>query len=181
MKLFFASDLHGCLEATKAMLTCFENSGAEHLILLGDLLNHGPRNPIPRAYNPPEVARLLNEYTDKIIAVRGNCDSEVDQMLLSFPMMMDYAWVLLEPERKVFLTHGHKYHAKQKPVLRAGDVLVHGHTHIPVAQWEEGNLIFNPGSVTFPREGKPASYGVYDSGTWSVIALSGETLLATTM
>src|SRR5690606_41966655 len=110
------------------MLTCFENSGAEHLILLGDLLNHGPRNPIPRAYNPPEVARLLNEYADKIIAVRGNCDSDVDQTLLSFPMVMGYAWVVLEPGRKVFLTHGHNYHARQTPVLRGAGVLGHGHT-----------------------------------------------------
>lgn len=91
MKLFFASDLHGSLPAAKETIDLFIASGADHLILLGDILNHGPRNPIPEGYNPPQVAELLNQYGKQIIAVRGNCDSEVDQMLLTFPMMMDYS------------------------------------------------------------------------------------------
>ena len=109
MKLFFASDLHGSLPATEKVLAQFDQSGAEALVLLGDILNHGPRNPVPEGYNPIAVAERLNQYAQKIIAVRGNCDSEVDQMLLSFPMMMDYAWVLLESGHRLFVTHGHLY------------------------------------------------------------------------
>lgn len=98
MKLFFASDLHGSLPATEAMLALFEQSDAQTLVLLGDILNHGPRNPIPEGYNPVAVAERLNQYADSIVAVRGNCDSEVDQMLLKFPMMMDYAGYYLSLE-----------------------------------------------------------------------------------
>lgn len=160
MKLFFASDLHGCVPATEKALAEFEQSGAETLVLLGDVLNHGPRNPIPEGYNPPKVAELLNCYADKIVAVRGNCDSEVDQMLLSFPMMADYAWVLLESGQRLFLTHGHLYNAQKRPILKQGDVIVHGHTHIPVAELDGDQYVFNPGSVTFPRNGFAPSYGL---------------------
>lgn len=164
MKLFFASDLHGCLAATEKTLDLFVQSGAEHLVLLGDILNHGPRNPVPEAYSPPQVAERLNQYAERIIAVRGNCDSEVDQMLLSFPMMMDYSWVLLESGQRLFLTHGHLYNGANIPALKAGDVLVHGHTHIAMAHKRQDIVVFNPGSVTFPRENQPASYGLYHAG-----------------
>lgn len=150
MKLFFASDLHGCVPATEKALAEFEQSGAETLVLLGDVLYHGPRNPIPEGYEPAKVADLLNQYADKIVAVRGNCDSEVDQMLLSFPMMTDYAWVVLESGQRLFLTHGHIYNAQKRPALKQGDVIVHGHTHIPVAELDGEQYVFNPGSVTFP-------------------------------
>ncbi|NLS11604.1 phosphodiesterase [Vibrio sp. SM6] len=176
MKLFFASDLHGSLPATQQMLAQYVASGAQHLILLGDILNHGPRNPIPDGYNPPEVAKCLNAYAHEIIAVRGNCDSEVDQMLLTFPMMMDYAWVLLATGQRLFLTHGHRYNQNNLPSLAQRDVLVHGHTHLPVAQWVENCLIFNPGSVTFPRDGHLASYGLLEDGQLKVISFSGELL-----
>ena len=118
MKLFFASDLHGSLPATEKVLAQFDQSGAEALVLLGDILNHGPRNPVPEGYNPIAVAERLNQYAQKIIAVRGNCDSEVDQMLLSFPMMMDYAWVLLESGHRLFVTHGHLYNTDKRPPLK---------------------------------------------------------------
>lgn len=179
MKLFFASDLHGCLPATEAMLSQYHQSGAEHLILLGDILNHGPRNPVPEGYNPQAVSERLNQYAQHIIAVRGNCDSEVDQMLLSFPMMMDYAWVLLEGGRRLFLTHGHIYNSNNRPTLRSGDVIAHGHTHIPVAQWQQQQIIFNPGSVTFPRDGFAASYGLLDQGRLQVITFDGDVLAQT--
>lgn len=176
MKLFFASDLHGCLAATEKTLDLFVQSGAEHLVLLGDILNHGPRNPVPEAYSPPQVAERLNQYAERIIAVRGNCDSEVDQMLLSFPMMMDYSWVLLESGQRLFLTHGHLYNGANIPALKAGDVLVHGHTHIAMAHKQQDIVVFNPGSVTFPRENQPASYGLYHAGQLSVMSLQGELL-----
>lgn len=172
MKLMFASDLHGSLAATDRVLDAFARSGAEWLILLGDFLNHGPRNPLPEEYRPAEVAGRLNALAEKIIAVRGNCDSEVDQMLLSFPITAPWQQVLL-PQCRLFLTHGHLYHPAQLPPLNAGDVLVFGHTHIPVAERQGDIYCFNPGSVSLPKGGYPASYGLLKQGTLSVLPLSG--------
>ncbi len=181
MKLFFASDLHGSLPATEKVLQFFEQSDAKTLILLGDLLNHGPRNPIPEGYNPAAVAERLNSYADKIISVRGNCDSEVDQMLLSFPMMSDYAWILLESGQRLFLTHGHTYNQEKLPPMGKNDVLVHGHTHIPAAEpWENG-FFFNPGSVTFPRNHFAPSYGLLDGCELSVKTFNGEVIAQTSI
>ena len=176
MKLFFVSDLHGSLPATKRTIQKFESSDADYFILLGDILNHGPRNPVPEGYNPPEVARLLNGYADKIISVRGNCDSEVDQMLLEFPMMMDYAWVLLNEKQRLFLTHGHTYNADNRPSLKKGDVIAHGHTHIPLAEYQGDQIIYNPGSVTFPKGGFAASYGLLEDNRLKVITFENEVL-----
>lgn len=177
MKLFFASDIHGSEPATITLIKAYLASGASQLILLGDILNHGPRNPIPQGYNPAKVAELLNELSSQIIAVRGNCDSEVDQMLLAFPMMGDLAWVLLEDGRRLVLTHGHQYNAQQLPPVQEADVLIHGHTHIPVAEHIGGCHLFNPGSVTFPRNGFTPSYGLLEDELLSVISFTGETLL----
>ncbi|WP_047045046.1 phosphodiesterase [Vibrio mexicanus] len=176
MTLFFASDLHGSLPATERVLEQFKRSGAETLLLLGDVLNHGPRNPVPEGYNPPLVAEKLNELADSIIAVRGNCDSEVDQMLLAFPMMTDYSWIILESGQRVFLTHGHLYHADKMPPLKRGDVLAHGHTHIPTAQWQESVIVFNPGSVTFPRGGFKPTYGLLKDGVLQVVSFDEEVI-----
>ncbi|NRF32557.1 phosphodiesterase [Vibrio coralliilyticus] len=176
MELFFASDLHGSLPATEKMLSQFDQFGAETLVLLGDILNHGPRNPVPEGYNPPAVAERLNQYAQKIIAVRGNCDSEVDQMLLSFPMMMDYAWVLLESGHRLFVTHGHLYNTDKRPPLKRGDVIAHGHTHVPVAKWHGEQVIFNPGSVTFPRSGFEPSFGVYEEGVLKAVTFDNQVL-----
>ncbi|ENM5833662.1 phosphodiesterase [Vibrio metoecus] len=178
MKLFFISDLHGSLPATEQALALYKASGAQSLVLLGDLLNHGPRNPIPDGYNPPAVAERLNEFAEQIIAVRGNCDSEVDQMLLNFPMMGDYAWVLLDSGQRLFLTHGHLYHGEKLPPLKKGDVLVHGHTHVPVVDWAGHVWIVNPGSMTFPRGNHQPSYGVLDGNQMQVISSMGEILLS---
>lgn len=176
MKLFFASDIHGCAESTQAMLAAFAQSGAEHLILLGDVLNHGPRNALPAGYAPIEVAEQLNQYADRITAVRGNCDSDVDQMLLDFPMMADYNLVLLANGRRLFLTHGHLYNGDKHPRLRAGDVIVSGHTHLPVAEQKDELYLFNPGSITIPRGEYQASYGLLEDNTLKVIAFSGEVI-----
>lgn len=181
MKLFFASDLHGSLPATEQVIAEFEKSGVETLVLVGDVLNHGPRNPVPEGYNPPAVAELLNQYADRIIAVRGNCDSEVDQMLLSFPMMTDYVWVLLPTGQRLFVTHGHLYNSAKRPPLKHGDVIVHGHTHIPVAELDGEQFIFNPGSVTFPRNGHAASYGLLEDNIIKVVSFEGDTLVETTL
>ncbi|MCV9879560.1 phosphodiesterase [Brenneria izbisi] len=171
MKLMFASDLHGSLSATERVLSHFEHSGADWLILLGDFLNHGPRNPLPDNYQPAEVAARLNGYARHIIAVRGNCDSEVDQMLLTFPVTAPWQHVLL-PKNRLFLTHGHLYHPDNLPPLNVGDVLVYGHTHIPVAERRGEIYHFNPGSVSLPKGGYPASYGTLEDDMLRVLSLS---------
>ncbi|WP_431221583.1 phosphodiesterase [Serratia sp. L9] len=177
MKLMFASDLHGSLSATDKVLELFEQSQADWLILLGDLLNHGPRNALPDNYQPAQVAEQLNRYRDKIVAVRGNCDSEVDQMLLSFPIMAPFQQVLL-PKRRLFLTHGHLYHPNMLPPLASGDVLVYGHTHLPQAERQGDIYCFNPGSVSIPKGGFPASYGILENGTLSVVSLQSGKVVA---
>ena len=174
MKLLFAADLHGSLPATELLLKKYKTSGADYLIILGDILNHGPRNPVPEGYQPAAVAQLLNNYSDEILAVRGNCDSEVDQMLLNFPMLESYSWVLLEDGTRIFLTHGHHYNIDNRPQLKAGDVLAYGHTHIPVAEKNGGQIIYNPGSITFPKEDYVASYGMFAEGTFTVHSFSDE-------
>ncbi|MFA0532967.1 phosphodiesterase [Vibrio breoganii] len=179
MKLFFASDLHGCLASTKKAVEAYHASGAQHFILLGDILNHGPRNPVPEAYAPAQVAELLNEYKDDIISVRGNCDSEVDQMLLDFPVLSDFAIVLLESGKRLFLTHGHLYNQDRLPPLKSGDVLAHGHTHLPVAASMGEYTLFNPGSVTLPKGGNVASYGLLEDNKLSVVSFDGDVLAET--
>ncbi|PVZ85573.1 phosphodiesterase [Serratia sp. S1B] len=177
MKLMFASDLHGSLSATDKILELFEQSQASYLMLLGDVLNHGPRNPLPDNYQPAQVAECLNSYGHKIIAVRGNCDSEVDQMLLSFPAMADFQQVLL-PTRRLFLTHGHLYHPNHLPPLANGDVLVYGHTHLPQAERQGEFYYFNPGSLSMPKGGFAASYGTLSDDVLSVVALHSGKVVA---
>lgn len=176
MKLMFASDLHGSLPATEKVLEIFGRSGAQWLVLLGDLLNHGPRNALPAGYQPAAVAQCLNSYKNQIIAVRGNCDSEVDQMLLQFPIMAGWQQIIM-PETRLFLTHGHLYHPGALPPLREGDILVYGHTHLPQAEWQDDIICFNPGSVSIPKGGYPASYGMLDEGVLQVLTLQNEDLV----
>ena len=158
MKWMIASDLHGSAYYCRKMLEAFEREGADRLFLLGDLLYHGPRNDLPREYAPKEVIPLLNEKKEKLLCVRGNCDAEVDQMVLEFPVLADYA-VLLVGQRLIYATHGHIYHVKNLPPLAPGDVLLHGHTHVPAwTEFGQGNLYLNPGSVSIPKENSPHSY-----------------------
>lgn len=172
MKLMFASDIHGSLSATRQVVEAFEHSTAQWLVLVGDLLYHGPRNALPDAYQPAEVAELLNRYSDSIIAVRGNCDSEVDQMLLNFPITAPWQQILLENTR-LFVTHGHIYNPDKLPPLRRDDVLVYGHTHIPQAERVGDVVCFNPGSVSLPKGGFAASYGLLEQGQLRVLPLEG--------
>ncbi len=157
MKLFVASDIHGSAYYCRAMLDAFSASGAQRLLLLGDILYHGPRNDLPRDYNPREVIAMLNPLADKIICVRGNCDAEVDQMVLSFPIMSDYTLLELDGV-SIFASHGHKFTAEEHPPLAAGTLILSGHTHIPIFS-EQGGLYFaNPGSASIPKEGSAHSY-----------------------
>ena len=157
MKWMIASDLHGSAYYCRKMLEAFEREGADRLFLLGDLLYHGPRNDLPREYAPKEVIPLLNGKKEKLLCVRGNCDAEVDQMVLEFPVLADYA-VLPVGRRLIYATHGHIYHVKNLPPLAPGDVLLHGHTHVPAwTEFGQGNLYLNPGSVSIPKENSPHS------------------------
>ncbi len=162
MKFLFASDFHGSLSACKAVLERMKFEKADRLILLGDLLYHGPRNPLPDGYNPLAVAELLNELPEKPLCVRGNCDSEVDQMVLNFPIMADYTLLPLKNNHVAFITHGHLYNLHSLPPVSAGDVLIHGHTHIHTVQTQQGITYINPGSVSLPHEGQPKSYMTLD-------------------
>lgn len=158
MKWMIASDLHGSAYYCRKMLEAFEREGADRLFLLGDLLYHGPRNDLPREYAPKEVIPLLNGKREKLLCVRGNCDAEVDQMVLEFPVLADYA-VLPVGQRLIYATHGHIYHVKNLPPLASGDMLLHGHTHVPAwTEFGQGNLYLNPGSVSIPKENSPHSY-----------------------
>lgn len=165
MKWMIASDLHGSAYCCRKMLEAFEREGADRLFLLGDLLYHGPRNDLPREYAPKEVIPLLNGKKEKLLCVRGNCDAEVDQMVLGFPVLADYA-VLPVGQRLIYATHGHIYHVKNLPPLAPGDVLLHGHTHVPAwTEFGQGNLYLNPGSVSIPKENSPHSYMTLEGNT----------------
>lgn len=165
MKWMIASDLHGSAYYCRKMLEAFEREGADRLFLLGDLLYRGPRNDLPREYAPKEVIPLLNGKKEKLLCVRGNCDAEVDQMVLEFPVLADYA-VLPVGQRLIYATHGHIYHVKNLPPLAPGDVLLHGHTHVPAwTEFGQGNLYLNPGSVSIPKENSPHSYMTLEGNT----------------
>ncbi len=165
MKWMIASDLHGSAYYCRKMLEALEREGADRLFLLGDLLYHGPRNDLPREYAPKEVIPLLNGKKEKLFCVRGNCDAEVDQMVLEFPVLADYA-VLPVGQRLIYATHGHIYHVKNLPPLAPGDVLLHGHTHVPAwTEFGQGNLYLNPGSVSIPKENSPHSYMTLEGNT----------------
>ena len=165
MKWMIASDLHGSAYYCRKMLEAFESEQPDRIVLLGDLLYHGPRNDLPREYAPKEVIPLLNGKKEKLLCVRGNCDAEVDQMVLEFPVLADYA-VLPVGRRLIYATHGHIYHVKNLPPLAPGDVLLHGHTHVPAwTEFGQGNLYLNPGSVSIPKENSPHSYMTLEENT----------------
>lgn len=173
MKYLIASDLHGSIDALDALLSIYDREGCQLLLLLGDLLNYGPRNRLPPSLDPQAVAERLNARAGQIVAVRGNCDSEVDQMLLRFPIMADYAWVIDEG-RRLFLTHGHVYGEERQP---AGgfDILFQGHTHLPhIAPQTDGSVCVNTGSPTFPKGGNPPTFAVLDGAELTLRLLDGQ-------
>ena len=172
MKYMFASDIHGSAYYCRKMLDAFEKEGAERLVLLGDLLYHGPRNDLPKEYAPKQVIPMLNAMKDKIYAVRGNCEAEVDQMVLEFPVMADYAILVLNG-LTFFATHGHLFNQDQMPPLKAGDILVHGHTHLLKAEKVNGHYILNPGSTSIPKGGNPATYAILDEQDFQIFDFDG--------
>ena len=162
MRILFISDIHGVPSTLEAAIAAGESLGWDKLVLLGDLLYHGPRNGVPNFYDPERVVKILNGFKDRIVAVRGNCDAEVDQMLLSFPLMGDYA-ILEAGKDTFFLTHGHLWNEYRLPPLGMGTILAHGHTHVPeLKKLPCGLTIFNPGSISLPKGGSSRSFGYYD-------------------
>lgn len=166
MKLMIAGDIHGSAYYCQKMLEAFRKSGAERLVLLGDILYHGPRNDLPRDYNPKAVIPMLNQIADKILCVRGNCDTEVDQMVLDFPIMADYA-LISDNNITMYLTHGHIYGENNPPAGAKGGILLCGHTHVPKYEKKRDFIYINPGSVSIPKEGSKHSYIIYEKGEFS--------------
>ena len=161
MKLNIASDIHGSSYYCRKMIEAYRQEEADRLLLLGDLLYHGPRNNLPRDYNPKEVISMLNEIKNELLFVRGNCDNEVDQMVLDFPILAEYCLLELDG-RTIFATHGHNFNPDNLPMLKEGDILLNGHTHIPANQNMGTYTYMNPGSISIPKEGSAHGYMIYD-------------------
>ena len=167
MKVLIASDLHGSARCCRALLEALRREEADRLVLLGDLLYHGPRNDFPEEYDTRAVTALLNGVKDRLLCVRGNCDSEVDQMVLEFPMLAEYCYLALDG-LTFFATHGHNYGPDNPPPMREGEFLLCGHIHLPVRRDCRRYTYLNPGSVSLPKEGTPHSYMTLEGGvfTW---------------
>lgn len=174
MKWMIASDIHGSAAYCEQLLAAFDREEGDRLLLLGDILYHGPRNDLPERYAPKEVAAMLNARKNSILCVRGNCDSEVDQMMLEFPIMADYALVQAG-ERLIFATHGHVFNCEKLPPLHSGDVLLHGHTHVSKCEPCGEILYCNPGSVSIPKEETPRGYMTLEGNLLQWKTLDGET------
>lgn len=172
MKLMIASDIHGSLYYCRKMVECYERERAGKLVLLGDLLYHGPRNDLPKGYAPKGVITLLNGMKNELLCVRGNCDAEVDQMVLEFPILAE-SMILYLWDRMIFVTHGHRVSAGNMPPLKKGDILLRGHTHVPGAEMLGGYACLNPGSVSIPKEGSPPSYMVIEDGVFYFRGMDG--------
>lgn len=163
MKLMIASDIHGSAFFCRKMLDAYKREQADRLLILGDILYHGPRNDLPQGYAPKEVIAMLNEVKHDLLCVRGNCDTEVDQMVLDFPILADYCFLELDG-KTIFATHGHVYNPQNLPMLKKGDILLNGHTHIP-ANEDMGDYVYmNPGSISIPKNGSAHGYMIYENG-----------------
>lgn len=176
MRWMIASDIHGSSYYCEKLIEAFIKEKADRLVLLGDILYHGPRNDLPYDYAPKKVISLLNAYANQIICVRGNCDGEVDDMVLDFPILAEYA-VISESSigsKIIFATHGHHYNANFLPKLKDGDILLHGHTHIPCFETVSGIYIINPGSVSIPKNGSEHSYMIFDNAIFERKNIFGE-------
>lgn len=172
MKWMIASDIHGSAAYLEKLLEAYKQEKADRMLLLGDLLYHGPRNDLPEGYQPKRVIELLNGMKDDILCVRGNCEAEVDQMVLEFPVMADYC-ILAIDGLTFYATHGHVYNENNLPPFHEGDILIHGHTHVLKAEQKEGYILLNPGSVSIPKEGNPPTYAVLEDKTFTIKDFDG--------
>lgn len=169
MKIIFASDIHGSSKYCAKLLEAYKRENAQKLMLCGDILYHGPRNPLPEDYSPREVAAMLDGVKQDILCVRGNCDSEVDQMVLTFPLTPDYAAVFVDG-LQIYLSHGHR----EVPPMPQGSVYITGHTHVPQSARENGCYHLNPGSVSLPKENSERGYILYENSTFYFKTLDGK-------
>lgn len=165
MKIMIASDIHGSAYYREKMLDAYKKEQADRLLLLGDILYHGPRNDLPKDYAPKKVISMLNEVKNELLCVRGNCDTEVDQMVLDFPVLADYSILYIDGVT-IFATHGHHFNLKNMPPHKENDILLHGHTHVPACICENGMWYINPGSVSIPKEDSPHSYIIFENGVF---------------
>ncbi len=185
MRYLILSDVHGGADEIRKALSYFTVFKADVIVLLGDLLNHGPRNRLPKSYEPPIVASLLNEYSDRIIAIRGNCDSEVDSMVFSFPCNAPYGIIYQQKDKllsKIFLTHGHLYDFMDEKCIKKmglvkGDLILSGHTHISgIFNCAQGVINFNPGSTTLPKGTSDKSFAFMDEDCVTLYDLDGNVI-----
>ena len=174
MKLIIASDIHGGAECCKALLEAAERAGADKILLLGDILYHGPRNDLPADYAPKKVIEMLNAVKDKLVCVRGNCDAEVDQMVLDFPITKESSTIYDgDVNLTIVMSHGHKFSPSNLPPMPEKSVFLYGHTHVKKIE-KSGNVIcLNPGSVTLPKENNPKTYATYEGGVFEIKTLNG--------
>lgn len=165
MKWLIASDIHGSAYWCEKLLAAYQAEQADRMLLLGDVLYHGPRNDLPDEYAPKKVIAMLNAMKEDILCVRGNCEAEVDQMVLPFPCMATYSQLLVDG-KTFFLTHGHHYHPDALPTLREGDVFLYGHTHVKLDEMRQNIRCLNPGSVSIPKDGTHSCL-IYENGEFS--------------
>jgi putative phosphoesterase len=176
MKLLIASDIHGSAKYCRELIGAFTREGADRLLLLGDVLYHGPRNALPEGYAPMETAAQLNAMRGRVFSVRGNCDADIDSVVLSFPTSADHAY-LPAGNRLIFATHGHIYDKQNPPPLSSGDVLLCGHTHVPACEDMGGFIYMNPGSVSIPKEGSERGYMLFDGARFIWKTLDGREIM----
>jgi len=157
MKIMVASDIHGSAHYCEKLINAYKEEKADKLLLLGDILYHGPRNDLPNEYDPKKVIAMLNGISNEILCVRGNCEAEVDQQVLQFPVMAEYCILYIE-KHMIFATHGHKFNEETPPLLKKGDILLNGHTHVPKLEEHEDYIYMNPGSVSIPKAGSKNGY-----------------------
>lgn len=173
MKWLIASDIHGSAHYCRKLIECYRAEGADRLLLLGDILYHGPRNDLPQEYAPKAVIAMLNEIKDEILCVRGNCEAEVDQMVLEFPVLADYA-IIDTGKKLIYATHGHVYNESNLPPLKNGDILLNGHTHIPKCTEHNSYIYMNPGSVSIPKENSHHGYMTFENSKFIWKSLDGD-------
>ena len=176
MKLMIASDIHGSAKYCRELLSAYEREGADRLLILGDILYHGPRNDLPEGYDPREVAAMLNAIKDRIISICGNCDSEVDGMVLDFPITAESV-ILVAGDTLIYAAHGHKCGEFDPPPHSRGDIILTGHTHVPKCGVHDEYIYLNPGSVSIPKEGSPRSYMMLTDDGFFWKTLEGETYM----
>ena len=175
MKLLIASDIHGDAVCCQKILDEASARGVDKIILLGDILYHGPRNDLPENYAPKKVIEMLNKVSEKLLCIKGNCEAEVDGMVLSFPVLSDFGWIHDgEMGVTMYLSHGHKYNPDNLPPLPSGAVFLYGHTHLLGFCKRDNILCLNPGSVSLPKGGNPKSFAIYEDGKFSIFTLDGQ-------